>query len=30
MNGDRWYLKEKSPCDVLHKFERARLAEYHS
>ncbi len=20
MNGDRWYLKEKSPCDVLHKF----------
>ncbi len=20
MNGDRWYLNEKSPCDVLHKF----------
>ncbi len=20
MNEDRWYLKGKSPCDVLHKF----------
>ena len=20
MNGDRWSLKEKCPCDVLHKF----------
>ncbi len=20
MNGERWYLHEKSPCDVLHKF----------
>ncbi len=20
MSGDRWYLKEKNPCDVLHKF----------
>ncbi len=20
MNGDRWYLKEKNLCDVLHKF----------
>ena len=20
MNGDRWHLKEKSPCDWLHKF----------
>ncbi len=20
MNGHRWYLQEKNPCDVLHKF----------